>query len=81
MVVEDLVRGHIVIQSVQENILVRGLTAEASGSIRPGDVLVAIDNDDCSHWVLGRVRARLNNFRVPLHSQVTLTLERRVQGH
>lgn len=78
VVLEDKLRGGIVVQSVQENTRIHGLTAEAEGRILPGDVLIAIDKDDCSHWVLSRVRARLNNFRVPLGSKVHFSFERRV---
>jgi len=46
----------------------------------PFDVLLnvivintAIDKDACAHWFISRVRARLNNFRVPVGSKGELT--------
>jgi len=78
VVLEDPLSRRITVKSVQKGIILRGLSVEASGEIRPGDVLVAIEKDDCSRWPLSRVRARLNSFRVPVGSVVRVTLLRRV---
>ena len=67
---EDRVRDNVVVQSVQEKIRILGLSVEAGGSVRPGDALIGIESDDCSHWLLSRVKARLNNFRVPVGTKV-----------
>jgi len=48
------------VQSTQRNILLRGLSEEAEGEILQGDALVAIDKDDCSHWPMSRVKARVS---------------------
>lgn len=68
----------ITVQTVQKNICLQGLSEEANREILPGDVLVAIDRDDCRMWPLSRVRARLNSYRVPIGSAVRMTLRRRV---
>jgi len=68
----------VLVQSLQDNIILHGISPEGDGSIRAGDALVLIDNDDCSCWPLSRIRARLNNFRIPVGNTVRLTFERRV---
>jgi hypothetical protein len=78
VVLEDKVRHHIIVQSVQDNIQIEGMTAEAGGVILPGDILVGIGKDDCSHWFISRVKARLNGFRVPVNTTVRLAFERRL---
>lgn len=78
VVYEDKVRKKVLVQSVQDNIIMHGISPEAEGSIKPGDALVVVDQDDCSHWFLSRIRARLNNFRIPIGSKVHLTFERRI---
>ena len=35
--------------------------------------------DDCSHWPITRIKARLDMFRVPKGAQVHLVMERRVR--
>lgn len=77
-VVEDKLRRQVVVQSTTPQILLRGLTAEAEGEIRPGDALIAIDADDCSTWPLSRIRARLSNLRAPVGAAVRFCFERRV---
>ncbi len=42
------------LQSVQKDILLRGLSEEAEGEMCPGDILVAVEEDDCSSWPLSR---------------------------
>jgi hypothetical protein len=78
VVVEDLVRQRIVIRQVNDNILLRGLSAEAGGDILSQDALVGIDKDDCMHWPFSRIRARLNAFRLPVGGTVRLRLQRRL---
>lgn len=45
-----------------------------------GDTIVSIDNDDCSHWFLSRVKARLSNYRVPIGGHVRFVFERRIKN-
>jgi hypothetical protein len=54
VVLEDPIRRRIVIQTIQKNICLRGLSEESEGEIRPGDCLTAIENDHCQHWQLSR---------------------------
>jgi hypothetical protein len=77
MVVEDKHRRAIVVQSVNQNILLHGLSAEADGHIKEGDELVLIDQDDCSSWPMTRVRARLSNHRVAVGAKLSFTFARR----
>lgn len=80
VVTEDTVRGRIVVQAMNTNMLLRGLSKEAGGAILPGDCLVGIDRDDCSHWAFSRVKARLNSFRLSVGSTARLRFQRRYTG-
>ena len=40
--------------------------------------LIGIDRDECAHWFFGRIRTRLNNFRIPIGETVIFTFERRI---
>ena len=77
-VVEDKLRKQVIVQSVNDDVLVTAITAEAEEGIRAGDALVSIDSDDCSLWPLSRIRTRLSNLRVPVGASVHFTFERRV---
>jgi hypothetical protein len=72
------VSHRITVQTVQKNICLCGLSEEADDEIRPGDVLTAIERDDCRLWPLSRIRARLNSYRVPVGASVRMTFSRRV---
>jgi len=78
IVLEDLMWGRVVVQAVQSSICLRGISEEAEGEIRVGDSLYAIERDVCVGWPMSRVKARLNNFRVPVDSDVRLTFARRL---
>jgi hypothetical protein len=54
VVIEDPIRRRIMIQTIQKNICLKGLSEESEGEIRPGDCLTAIENDHCQHWQLSR---------------------------
>jgi len=55
------------------------LVGETGGeTVVKGDIVVGIEEDDIRNWPLTRVVARLNNFRVPVNSNVTLTFHRKV---
>jgi hypothetical protein len=78
VVAEDKSRKQVIVQRVEPFCLVVGLTEEADGEIRSGDAVIGIDRDDCSHWYLSRIRARLGPFRAPGGTQIHFTFERRV---
>lgn len=74
----DNVRRQILVKSVNPKIRIDGISEESGGHILAGDALIAIDKDDCSHWKLSRITARLNALRLPVDGKTYLTLERRV---
>lgn len=76
VVMEDKIRKRIVIQNVVEGIELKHISEEAGGNLLPGDILTAIDGEDCTDWFLSRVRARFGHYRVPLGAAVTLKFER-----
>jgi len=78
MIHENKVSGKVIVQSVNANILLRALSAEADGEIRPGDALIAIEHDDCSYWPQSRIRSRLSNTRLDVGSYVHITFQRRI---
>lgn len=77
-VTEDPIRRQLLVSSVHANTKINFLSEESMGEIRMGDALIGIDVDDCTRWPLLRVKARLDNNRVPLYHTVVLTFERRV---
>lgn len=76
--VEDKLREQFVVTQVEETIVIHGLSAEARGEIRIGDALIAIDQDEISHWYFSRLKARLDTSRVPFGKKILLVFERRV---
>ena len=72
----DQVRQHVCVSTVQPAVVVKALTDGAGGSICPGDVLIAIDDDDCSDWRISRMTARLSAARVTPGSVVHFTFLR-----
>ena len=75
---EDKMKKGIYITDVHKDIKVIGMTAEAGNEIRIDDKLIGVDKDDCSKWPISRLRARLSAARVPVGSQVTFLIERRI---
>lgn len=75
---EDKIRGQVVIQSVLENIIIHEFYDKLVSSINPGDAIVAINGVPCRTWFLSRLKARLNHLRVPVGTSVTIKFERRV---
>ena len=55
VVLEDVMWGRVVVQAVQENIDLRGISEEAGGEIRVGDSLYAIEKDVCCGWPMSRL--------------------------
>lgn len=76
--IEDKLREQFVVTQVEESIVIHGLSAESRGEIRAGDALIAIDQDEISHWYFSRLKARLDTTRVPFGAKVLLVFERRI---
>ena len=71
------VHGHLCVSSIETGLLLRSITNDAR-SIKVGDILRGIDNDRCLRWPLTRMKARLDVFRVPMGTAVTLRFMRSV---
>ena len=78
VVVEDSKSGDIVVKDVLEGLCVVSDHGVKGETVKKGDVVVGIGEDDIRNWPLTRVVARLNNFRVPVKSNVTLIFSRKV---
>jgi len=78
VVSENRLIGRLEVVGVETSILLRGLSEESGGEIKLGDVLVGIDNDNCTDWPMARVRARLGALRLPPGYTTNLTLERSI---
>eukprot|EP01038_Epipyxis_sp_PR26KG_P010743 gene10743-14428_t len=78
IVIEDKLRNQVVVQQLNKAINVLGLSEDSNGEIKANDALIGIDKDDCTHWPLSRIRARLGVKRVPVESVVLFTFERRI---
>ena len=79
VVVEDSKTGDIVVKEVLASLTLVGQTIPEGETVVKGDVVIGIDKDDSSQWPLSRVVARLNNFRVPTNTSVSLTFRRKVR--
>jgi hypothetical protein len=77
-VTEDKARGIVYVSGINEKTKIIGITEESEGEIKINDILIGIDNDHCSRWILSRIRARLDSFRVPVGKRVTFSFERRI---
>jgi hypothetical protein len=75
---EDRLHNRMLVSKLNEDAEIVEISEEAEGEIRPGDRIIGIDNDDCSHWPVSRVIARLSLVRVPVGGTVVFTCERRV---
>lgn len=75
---EDRINERLLVGRVQEEIDVVEIDPEAGGYVKPGDRIIGIDHDDCSHWPLSRLLPRLGLVRVPVGGTVVFTFERRV---
>jgi len=75
MVVQDRA-GVIRLKSIQKNVILKSLSAEAEGCMRAGDVLVGIGGQDISDWDLAAAVVELNDRKVPQGSTVRLTYRR-----
>ena len=78
IVVKEDAKGRVGITKIETKISIISMSDEADGAIKVGDILVAIDNDDCSEWPLSRIKGRLGPARVSSGETVLFTFERRV---
>jgi hypothetical protein len=75
---EDPMRKQLLVTNVHPQTFIRLLSEESQGEIRNGDALIGIGKDDCTRWTLLRVKARLDNSRLPFGDSIILTFERRL---
>jgi membrane-associated protease RseP (regulator of RpoE activity) len=54
------------------------LGPEAEGEMKNGDILVKVNEDDVSEWPIKHIVQRLNDFRVPVDTEVKLTFARKI---
>ena len=78
IVVKEDAKGRVKISKIEAKVIIDSMSDEAGGAIKIGDVIVAIDEDDCSEWPLSRIKGRLGPARVPAGGKVLFTFERRV---
>lgn len=67
------------VQKVQHNIIIKHIDEAAKGLLKVNDHIVAIGDENATSWPLARVVQRLNDFRVPVGSDVTITFGRYVR--
>ena len=79
VVVEDQKKQVIYVKKVLEKMNLKSITEESKGSVAEGDILVQIGDDDIAGWTLTRIVQRLNDFRVPVNSDIQLRFSRRVK--
>lgn len=79
VVVEDAKRQLISVKDVLKTMNLKSITAESKGSVHKGDIIVKIGDDEITGWTLTRIVQRLNDFRVPVNSDIQLRFSRRVK--
>lgn len=75
---EEAETRRILIKEVMDGVTIVRLAPQAGGVILPEDWLVKVRDEDVRGMPLLRVAQKLNDFRVPVNSNVKLTFERRV---
>lgn len=75
---EEAETRRILIKEVMDGVTIVRLSPQAGGVILPEDWLVKVRDEDVRGMPLLRVAQKLNDFRVPVNSNVKLTFERRV---
>ena len=65
-------------KDTKDTIDIVGITEDGGEGLRVGDALIGIDDDDCSHWFLSRIAARLSPIRYKDGDIVRFTFERLV---
>ena len=76
--VKEDAKGRVAISKIDAKVNIASMSEEAEGAIHIGDVIVSIDDDDCSDWPLSRIKGRLGPSRVQAGGQVLFTFERRI---
>lgn len=79
VVVEDSKRQIISVKNVLATMNLKSITKESRGAVAKGDILVKIGDDDITNWTLARIVQRLNDFRVPVNTDIKLRFSRRVK--
>jgi hypothetical protein len=74
---EETATKVISVKEVMNEVNIVSISTSAKNRVKVGDVLVAIRDENVRHMPLMRVAQKLNDFRVPVSSQVKLTFERR----
>ncbi len=77
-VVEDTKKKIIYVQEVLNTIEVVYFNPTSITELRTSDRLIGAGDDDMSTWPLSRVAQRLNDFRVPVGSEIVLHFSRRI---
>jgi hypothetical protein len=75
---DDRANERLLVGKVQDDIIIVDISEESGGKIRPGDRIIGIDHDDCSHWMMSRLVPRLGLTRIPVGGTAVFTFERRV---
>lgn len=70
---------NLLTQEILPTMKLLSLGDAARGSLQLGDELIKIGIDDSSKWPLSRVVQRLNDFRVPVNSEIRLVFARLVE--
>jgi hypothetical protein len=75
---DDRANERLLVGKVQDDIIIVDISEESGGKIKPGDRIIGIDHDDCSHWMMSRLVPRLGLTRIPVGGTTVFTFERRV---
>lgn len=78
IVVEEPKAGYIYLKEVLPTMRLQLLSEKADRELKKGDKLVKVGEDDVSTWPLTRLVQRLNDFRVPVGTDVHMEFTRRV---
>ena len=71
----DKFYDRLLVTEVDPDIEIEGITEEANGIVKVGDILRCVDNDDCTNWPFSRLRARLG-VREAFGTTVRFTMQR-----
>lgn len=80
MVVAEIPNRQVIfVKDVLKTMNLKSISEEGRGAVAKGDILVKIGDDDITGWTLTRLVQRLNDFRVPVNTDVQLRFSRRVK--
>ena len=71
-------RQVVFVKKVLPCITVKNVTKNACGEVRADDEILGINGEPTLGWGLSRLVQRLNDYRVPVNSYVTITFQRRL---